>query len=82
MFQKFLIDNAIKIFTTFVSLLVAAGVWIGRNEMEISDLKRDVSEHKIVIKNYDKLINEHQWYMTDFQNRIIYLERQERENKK
>jgi hypothetical protein len=74
MFQKFLIDNAIKIFTTFVSLLVAAGIWIGRSEMEVSHFKKDLEEQKIVIKNYDRLINQHEFMVLNHDYRLDRLD--------
>ena len=86
MFHKFLIDNAIKIISSFIAVLFAAGGFITKSQMEISYLRDKITEQEIVVKTQQDIIQKdsiqlarHEWFCSDFQNRIIYLER---ENKK
>jgi hypothetical protein len=74
MFQKFLIDNAIKIITTICGLLVSAGIFIGTQQVSILNLKDKVKEQELTIKaDNDKLIIL-DWYVKNHDPRIDRLE--------
>lgn len=74
MIQKFLIDNAIKIITTICGLLVSAGIFIGTQQVSISNLKDKVQEQENIIKENDKTLIILNWYVKNHDPRIDRLE--------
>lgn len=74
MFQKFLIDNAIKIISTIITLLVGGGLFIGKQQSTISYLQEKVSQQEIIIKNNDKTLIILDWYVKNHSPRIDRLE--------
>lgn len=74
MFQKFLIDNVVKIIVTIGGLLVSTGIFIGTQQKSISDLKEKIKEQEITIKSYDKTLVIVDWYVKNHDPRIDRLE--------
>lgn len=72
--QKDFKKNIYRILYGVAFCLVAASVWITKNQIKIDLLQDKIKEQEAIIKNYDKLINQHEWMVLSHDTRLDRLD--------
>lgn len=67
-------ENILYVLWVGTAFILSAGIFIGKNENEISYLQKTVKEQKILIWAAKDIIARHEWMVLDHEKRINNLE--------